>query len=129
MDNIFISATQSTPEVDFRFDAHTLILKGESYPENASAFYGSLLARLTQYLAGCQGADINLSIALAYFNSSSTKLLFSMLASFSQAAENGNRVTLNWLHDADDETLFDFGQEICEDYPALNFVDIPVNND
>lgn len=129
MENLFLPATPSTPEVDFRFDQHQLTLKGESYPENAMSFYGSLLTRVGQYLAACRSTDISLNISLAYFNSSSTKLLFSMLEAFNDAAKAGNRVTLNWYHDAEDETLYEFGQEICEDYPALIFVDIPVNTD
>ena len=36
MDPLFIAATPTSPEVDFRFADHTLSLKGESYPENAS---------------------------------------------------------------------------------------------
>ncbi|MBV8464686.1 MAG: DUF1987 domain-containing protein [Burkholderiales bacterium] len=126
MENLHIAATASTPEVDFRFDRHSLTLKGESYPENASAFYGSVLSKVNVYLAGCSQADITLNIALAYFNSSSTKILFSMLEAFSRAAQAGNKVTLNWYHDEDDETLSEFGQEICEDFPAITFVDIPV---
>jgi hypothetical protein len=127
MENLFIAATASTPEVDFRFDLHTLTLKGESYPENAASFYGGVLGKVNAYLEGCSQADITLNIALAYFNSSSTKILFSMLDGFNSAAKAGNHVTLNWYHDEDDETLAEFGDEIREDYPSIRFVDIPVN--
>ncbi|MGQ5523249.1 DUF1987 domain-containing protein [Chitinimonas sp. PSY-7] len=129
MENLFIAATPSTPEVDFRFDQHMLAMKGESYPENAAAFYGVILERVRQYLSSCSQANIQINVSLAYFNSSSTKLLFSMFDAFNQAATSGNQVTLNWFHDADDETLFEFGQEIHEDFSALSFVDIPVNTD
>lgn len=129
MQNLFIAATPSTPEIDFRFDQHLLLIKGESYPENASAFYGGLLERVQQYLAQCRAANIELNVSLAYFNSSSTKLLFSMFDAFHQAAQAGNRITLNWFHDADDDTLYEFGQELHADYPAIHFVDVPVNTD
>ncbi|WP_308418105.1 DUF1987 domain-containing protein [Chitinimonas sp. BJB300] len=129
MENLFIAATPSTPEVDFRFDQHMLAMKGESYPENATAFYGPILERVRQYLSSCSQTPIQINVSLAYFNSSSTKLLFSMFDAFNQAAAAGNKITLNWFHDADDETLFEFGQEIHEDFPVLNFVDIPVNTD
>jgi hypothetical protein len=128
MEDLFLIATPSTPEVDFRFSEHQLTLRGESYPENAMAFYGTLLTRVGEYLKGCQSADITLNISLAYFNSSSTKLLFSMLEAFNNAAKAGNRVTLSWIHDEDDDTLAEFGQEICEDYPSLVFVDVPIQS-
>ena len=55
MDNLYIAPTPSSPEVDFRFDTHTLHLRGESYPENAAAFYGGILTRLLQRLRGLVG--------------------------------------------------------------------------
>ncbi len=35
---IVLAATPATPEVNFDFAAHRLVLKGEAYPENAAAF-------------------------------------------------------------------------------------------
>ena len=128
MENLFIAATASTPEVDFRFNVHSLTLKGESYPENAAAFYGNMLTQVGNYLKTCSATDITVNMALAYCNSSSTKLLFSMLEAFNKAAKSGNHITLNWYHEVEDDTLYDFGQEIRQDYPALNFVDIPIDS-
>ncbi|MBV1775621.1 DUF1987 domain-containing protein [Burkholderiaceae bacterium DAT-1] len=128
MDNLFIAATASTPEIDFRFSDHTLTMKGESYPENAVSFYGNVLNAVREYLKHCNDTDITLNMALAYCNSSSTKLLFSMLETFSHAVKAGNRVTLYWYHEEEDDTLYDFGQEIHEDYPDLTFVDKPVES-
>ena len=126
MDNLYIAPTPSSPEVDFRFDTHTLHLRGESYPENAAAFYGGILTRLQDYLALAQPAQqqapIQVHIALAYFNSSSTKMLFNLVGLLSDAAEAGNEVVLNWFHDEDDDTIFEFGQELSEDFPAIAFV-------
>ena len=79
MDNLFIAPTPSSPEVDFRFDTHTLSLRGESYPENAAAFYGQVIERLKEYLGTLQDSKVEVNIALAYFNSSSTKMLFTVV--------------------------------------------------
>jgi len=122
MQNVYLAATSATPEVDFRFDAHRLSLKGESYPENAQAFYGPLLDAVSAYLAGSRGADIHIDVQLAYFNSSSTKLLMSLFELFNQAALSGNHVVVNWFHDEEDDTILEFGEEIAEDYPALELL-------
>ncbi|MCW3481835.1 DUF1987 domain-containing protein [Neisseriaceae bacterium JH1-16] len=122
MQNVYLAATSATPEVDFRFDAHRLSLKGESYPENAQAFYGPLLDAASAYLAGSRGADIRIDVQLAYFNSSSTKLLMSLFELFNQAALSGNHVVVNWFHDEEDDTILEFGEEIAEDYPALELL-------
>ncbi|RZJ60140.1 MAG: DUF1987 domain-containing protein [Acidovorax sp.] len=122
MENLYIAPTPSSPEVDFKFDARTLSLRGESYPENAAAFYGDIIARLSEFLSTQREATLNVNVALAYFNSSSTKMLFNLIEALSNAAEAGNRVVLNWYHDEEDDTILEFGQELSEDFPAIEFV-------
>ena len=123
---LFIAATPSSPEIDFRFDQHALSIKGESYPENAAAFYGPLIASVRAYLEGCREAAITVNVSLAYFNSSSTKMLFTLFDTLNQAAVDGNQVRLNWYHDEDDDTILEFGEELQQDFTALDFHDHPV---
>ncbi|ARP94163.1 DUF1987 domain-containing protein [Bordetella genomosp. 13] len=127
MDNLYIAATATSPEVDFRFDQHLLALSGESYPENAAAFYAPIIEQLRAYLAGCDGTTITANVALSYFNSSSTKMLFSIFDALNEAAESGNRVMLNWYHDDEDETILEFGEELQADFTAIDFTDRPVS--
>ena len=128
MEPLFISASPTSPEIDFRFDRHTLSIKGESYPENAAAFYGPLIARVQAFLDGCKDGDITVNVSLAYFNSSSTKMLFSFFDALNKAALAGNHVRLNWYHDEDDDTILEFGQELRDDFDALDFHDHAVSN-
>ncbi|MFZ4878102.1 DUF1987 domain-containing protein [Janthinobacterium sp. Mn2066] len=125
---LFITATPSSPEIDFRFEQHTLSIKGESYPENAAAFYGPLIAAVRSYLESCREAEISVNVSLAYFNSSSTKMLFTLFDILNQAAIDGNHVRLNWYHDEDDDTILEFGQELQLDFTALDFCDHPVRS-
>ena len=127
MDTFFVEATATSPEVDFRFDQHVLSLKGESYPENAAAFYAPVVQRLRDFLAQCSGASITANIALAYFNSSSTKMLFSIFDTLDAAAGAGNTIVVNWYYDEEDETIFEFGEELKADFTALIFNDHPVS--
>lgn len=124
MNPLHIPATASSPEVDFRFDAHALALRGESFPENAAAFYGPLIAALREFLAQPDGGQaLTVDVSLTYFNSSSTKMLFNIIEALAEAVERGgNRVTLHWFHDAEDDTLLEFGQELADDFPAIEFV-------
>ncbi|MFZ6644468.1 DUF1987 domain-containing protein [Undibacterium sp. TJN25] len=124
MENFFIAASASSPEVDFRFDEHRLSLKGESYPENAAAFWGGIIAALRDYLGPhTSGTAITVNVALAYFNSSSTKMLFTLFDALNEKAKSGTPVILNWYHDEEDDTIFEFGQELCEDFSDLTFND------
>jgi hypothetical protein len=128
MEPLFIGASPTSPEIDFRFDQHTLSIKGESYPENAAAFYGPLIARAQAFLDGCKDTSITVNVSLAYFNSSSTKMLFAFFDALNNAAIAGNHVRLNWYHDEDDDTILEFGQELRDDFGALDFHDHAVSN-
>lgn len=130
MNNLFIEATSSSPEVDFRFDEHCLSLKGEAYPENAATFWGGVIMTLRTYLDDTNNdTKITVNVALAYFNSSSTKMLFSLFSSLNEKAEQGAVVELNWYHDEDDDTIFEFGQELQEDFTHLVFLNHAVKTD
>ncbi len=126
LENLYIPGTADSPEVDFRFKEHVLSLKGESYPENAAAFYGDVIARTRIYLASVTPKDcVTINVALAYFNSSSTKMLFSLFDALNGLAKAGTRVVLNWYHDQEDDTIQEFGFELRDDFGALEFHDMP----
>ncbi|SEP97676.1 protein of unknown function [Pseudomonas sp. NFACC02] len=126
MDNFYIEATATSPEVDFRFDQHLLSMKGESYPENAAAFYAPIVQQLRAFLDAKEGVTITANIALAYFNSSSTKMLFSIFDALDQSAAAGNRIEVNWYYEEEDETIFEFGEELKADFTSIIFNDHPV---
>lgn len=126
MENFYIEATAISPEVDFKFDSHQLTLRGESYPENAAAFYAPITQQLRGYLASLQGNTVTVDIALAYFNSSSTKMLFSIFDALDVSAKQGNTIRVNWYFDEEDETIFEFGEELKADFEAIEFNDCPV---
>lgn len=128
MESIFIAASPASPEIDFRFDQHTLSIKGESYPENAAAFYGPLIESVRAYLSTQRGATVTVNVSLAYFNSSSTKMLFTFFEALNDAAMQGSTVRLNWYHDEDDDTILEFGQELRDDFGALEFHDHAVSS-
>jgi hypothetical protein len=127
MDNFYIAATTTSPEIDFQFDQNVLTFRGESYPENAAAFYAPIIEQLRAYLASCNNADITVEVTLTYFNSSSTKVLFSVFDALDEAASSGNRVLVRWYRDAEDETILEFGEELQADFTAIQFNDCPVS--
>jgi hypothetical protein len=121
MNKLYLAPSSNTPEVDFDFPMHRLTLRGESYPESAAAFYGDILSQTAEFLSTLSNEDVQVIVQLNYFNSSSTKMLFSFFDRLNQAAEAGNRIMLDWHHDVDDETILEFGLEVAEDFPAIEF--------
>jgi hypothetical protein len=125
-EDLFIEASVDSPCIDFRFSEHRLSIKGESYPENAAAFYGEMNIRARSYLGALgPGAVVTVDVALSYFNSSSTKVLFGLFNAFEEACGRDIKVVLNWHHDVEDDTIEEFGAELHEEYPSLEFNDMP----
>lgn len=127
MDDIFLPATSSTPEVSLKFSEQRLSIRGESYPENAAAYYGQFMPALQSWLAQLSSSEVHVDMALAYFNSSSTKMLFALFASLNDAALAGNRVLVRWFYDEEDDTILEFGEELRFDYGALDFHTLPLD--
>ncbi|ARJ64315.1 Fe-S oxidoreductase [Magnetospirillum sp. ME-1] len=121
MDNLTIAATERSPAVDFDFAAGRLSLKGESYPEDASAVFGPIFAALEPFLGSAGGREVTFDFDLAYFNSSSAKALMNMFQMLDQAAGAGCRLTVNWFYAPDDDTMKEFGEDFSEDLAHVTF--------
>jgi SiaC family regulatory phosphoprotein len=121
MPSLKIAATERTPEIDFDFDSHHLRLKGESYPEDAAAFYGPVFAVLDEYLAGLGDGACRFDFELIYFNSSSAKAIMLLLEKLQAAAASGATVIVSWYYDEEDDTMKELGEEFGEDVEHAEF--------
>ncbi|XPV77088.1 MAG: DUF1987 domain-containing protein [Desulfovibrio sp.] len=121
MENISFAATERTPELDFNFETNTFLLKGESYPEDVTEFYGQALQSLKGYLEGLEGATIQFTFELIYFNSSSAKVLMGLFDLLEEVAERGNTVNIVWGYEVDDDNMEELGEEFGEDLEEANF--------
>ncbi|OSM04091.1 DUF1987 domain-containing protein [Magnetofaba australis] len=121
MENIVIEATERAPELRFDFAAQRFSMKGESYPEDVSAFFGAPIESLQSHLRAQEGAAITFDFELVYFNSSSAKVLMRIFDMLEEAASNGNTVVINWRHLADDDNMAELGEEFGEDLEEAEF--------
>jgi hypothetical protein len=121
MNDILIARTIESPEVNFKFSSNVLTLTGEAYPENASEFFRPILLALEAYLKATDGVDIEFNFRLTYFNSASTKMLYSIFGLLNESACSKNRVFLNWHHDREDDTMLEYGESVKDDFNALDF--------
>lgn len=55
--------------------------------------------------------------------------LNSLFDGVNEKVASGTPVVLNWYHNEDDDTIYEFGQEPCEDFPALTFQDYAMQTD
>ena len=121
MDRIALPASPRTPLVDVDFALGTLVMRGESYPEDAAGFFGPLHKALADYLKGRGAAAVTVEMEMAYFNSSSAKALMNMFQLLETAARSGTPVTIQWRFAEGDETMQEFGEEFAADFEHATF--------
>ena len=122
MTDLYIPATSDTPEIDFKFSSNTLSMSGEAYPENGVEFFLPVLRRLQSHLKSTSGNAVEFNFQLTYFNSVSTKILYSLFELLNEYAKaNPNCVSLNWYHDEEDDMILSFGLDIQEDFTWIDF--------
>ncbi|MCC7221952.1 MAG: DUF1987 domain-containing protein [Candidatus Contendobacter sp.] len=122
MDSLVIEESRSSPAIRLDAGARGLSISGESYPENAAAFYAPVFAWLKTFLAELEpAAMVRVDLAVRYLNSSSTKVMLNFLDLLEQAAQDGAQVIVNWRYDPDNESILECGQDFSEELTALTF--------
>ena len=114
MTTLQLDATSRTPAVTLDPAAGRLVLKGESYPEDATSFYATLTSAISAYLDEGPG-NLLAEIRLTYFNSSSARALMELLEQLDEAAGNGAQITIDWYCDPDDDITREFAEDIASD--------------
>lgn len=114
MTELQLESTSRTPAVTLDPAAGRLVIAGESYPEDITAFYAQLTGALATYFEG--GAEaLATEIRLTYFNSSSARALMELLEQLDEAASSGTAVTIDWYCDPDDDITREFAEDIASD--------------
>lgn len=121
MQNLIIEKTRSTPYIHFDTDTGYLQIKGESYPENVAKFYTPILEWLREYLEQGSG-DMTVEFKITYFNSSSSKVLLTILDLLEQGIVNGRKILVKWVCDKDNDVAIECGEEFKEDLSQLPFM-------
>ena len=63
---------------------------------------------------------VEMHFSLKYFNSSSTKLLRSLISLLNDAALAGKKITAHWYHDPEDDMMMEFGEDLQDEFGALH---------
>ena len=114
MNDLHLEATSRTPAVALDTGAGTLMMTGESYPEDVTGFFATLTGALSSFFDS--GAEsLNTEIRLTYFNSSSARALMELLELLDDAAAKGAKVRVSWYCDPDDDITREFAEDIAAD--------------
>lgn len=114
MPSFILEATARTPQVTLDPEAGTLLLLGESYPEDVPSFYAEIHDELEAFFTNTDSA-LHIDIKLTYFNSSSARALMELLDMLDEKAGNGKNIAVTWHCDPDDDITREFAQDISSD--------------
>jgi len=125
MNPFSIGKTHNTPAVSFDPEQKVFELSGKSIPEDPQAFYNSVLDWVDQYTANPLD-KLTVNIRLDYFNTSSSKILFTIFKKFESMPKSADKIEINWFYEEGDYDLLESG----EDYEALlkipfNVIEVP----
>ena len=118
MENLEIEVTKYTPLIKLDLNG-TISMTGKSYPENTFEFYEPVMQWMKEYFSTSAKDLTVVNIEITYFNSSSSKLFFDF---FDLIEENSkeNKIEINWIFDAENESAEEAGEDFIEDFENLN---------
>ena len=112
-ESLNIEKTKSSPKVVLDMQSKELLIEGQSYPENAYAFYQPLLDELSIYFKSNE--KLTVKIRLVYINTSSYKIILDIMDLLEDSQNSGAKIKIEWYYDSDNDVAMETGEEIKED--------------
>lgn len=122
MEQLTINATEYTPEINLNPEERLFEFKGVSRPENAINFYTNIYNWFADYesslkkivYAGQDKFSITCNFYFTYFNSASSKMIYTILEILKGIKKLGFGLTINWHYDSGDDQMREDGEELSE---------------
>jgi hypothetical protein len=99
-------------------------MSGESYPEHVLSFYAPILEKIKTVLENGALTRFRVDMHITYYNSASAKAFHRIFQLLNVAAERGCAIQLLWKFDPEDDMARDLGQDIQEDFPAIQVEEV-----
>lgn len=116
MENLLLEETSRTPYINFNAQSGVLKISGSSIPEDTLSFYREIFAWVEEY-AAAHAAVTTVEVKLDYFNTSSSKCLYTIFKKLENIKVG--QVEVNWYYSLSDTDMFESGQDF------LNLVKVP----
>ena len=125
MQGYFIKSTKVTPSVYFSPEKGLMDMRGKSSPENPLTFYNHLFDSLDQF-ADSKFDKLVVNAAFEYFNTSSSKCLYSLFKKLAVINQKGKAVSVNWYYEDGDEDMMEAGEDLSFLFDfEFNYIEIP----
>lgn len=119
MENLYISRTKNTPEINLSVGNCLFEIKGASYSDNIyEEIYSDVLKWVTNQMPKID-CEINCVFNINILNSLTHKYILQILIKFAEYHKAGKKISITWYFEGDDEE----NEEIAEDLSQI--FDIP----
>lgn len=115
MDNLILTKTKDSLEIDFNCDTGVFYMSGNSYPENATSFFVPVFEWIEKYIIE-KAEKIELYCKIDYFNTSTSKCLLELADILEGYSKAGGEVKVKWYYKKGDIDTQEAGEELFEDY-------------
>ena len=119
MDPFVLEATHATPAVNIDYQKGTILLTGQSHPEDALKFFKPVIQALDSF-EELEPIDIVVDFKMLYFNTSTARCIFLILKELKKLERIGHKVDVNWYAEEDDLDM----QETGSDFEVLTGIEI-----
>ena len=114
MNDLNLTATQSSPSVVSNWEEGRLEMRGDAYPENSFEFFSPIILWIETFLEETQ-TPFRLDLHLLYLNTSSVKAMMDIFDMLEESHGEGREVAVNWYYDRDNERIAELAEEFKED--------------
>ncbi len=123
MKRISIAATDQTPFVILDKENSKMEIRGYSFSDDTLGFYSEIVRWFKEYSKE-PNQETRVILDFKYVNSTSVKFINDLLKNLDAISANGKSVTVDWLHEADDEDVQQLGNTLKE-FHTIAFNIIP----
>lgn len=122
MQKLYISPTDTTPEVHFSPQENIFLIRGVSSPEDVRAMYYPVIEWIKAYvndileiknISYTTDSPLRFRTELNYFNSSSAKFLYDIFLEIKRLIPAGIPFVVEWVYDEEDFDLKEAGEDIA----------------
>lgn len=113
LESLNIAGTSRTPSIDFNASNGQFEIAGASIPEDTLAFYKEIFNWIDQYTVSPPFTTV-LKINLEYFNTSSSKCLYTIFKKLEGILKGAGKVEVQWYYDLKDTDMFESGNDFMQ---------------
>ena len=84
------------------------LIKGSSIPEDCLLFYKDIFSWLDEYVKNPRPSTV-LELRLKFFNTSTSKCLFTIFKKMEELKNNGNSAMIVWYYQLEDTDMYESG--------------------